>query len=133
MAKNEDELIKETLTILIFNPENRSGVGRKIGINHIRTTEIFKKLISLGLIRRRTPSVPEYIITRQGIEYLLTEKVVILKYFHRLKIYDEYGRTLIEDFYTTRKKAELALHEYEKISQKTIPIEQFEITEIKVK
>lgn len=132
MVKQQDDYIKEMLNIVIYNPHKRAHLCIKMKINHQIIKTIIDYAVEQHLIKTTTTSSKIYKITNEGISYLLESQVALLKYVHRLRIYDDLGGIILEKFITTKKKAELCLKQYEEKNKIQITKPYYEIDEIHV-
>lgn len=127
------ELIDRILRYLVYQPQNKRELSTHFNLNYNRLNKIMKAMEEKFLVKRIKLSSDKFMITRQGIDLLLSKRVIILKYFYRLRIYNDVGQTLKEEYFTTKAKAKMRKEQIEHEAQLKITSEYFEIDEIQVK
>jgi len=137
MLNQDIEVIDNILRYLIYQPQNKRELSTHFNINYKRLNKIMKTMEEKFLVKRIKISSDKFMITRQGIDLLLSKKVIILKYFYRcfyrLRIYNDVIQTMKEEYFTTKKKAQLRKEQIEHEAQLKITSQYFEIDEIQVK
>jgi hypothetical protein len=133
MARTDDELIDNILRCLIYRPFSKRKLATRLRSNWIKINKIVNIMKSKFLVKEKTLARTKFTITKEGIDLLIAKRVVVLKYFYRLRIYDKDGRTIIEEYFTTKIKAKTYKEQYEYDKQIKLNSQYFEIDEIQVK
>ena len=133
MLNQDIEVIDNILRYIVYQPQNKRELSTHFNVNYDRLNKIMKIMEAKFLVKRIKISSDKFMITRQGIDLLLSKQVIMMKYFFRLRIYNDEGAIMKEEYFTTKTKAALRKEQIEHEAQLKITSQYFEIDEIQVK